>query len=58
MRELIEYKELREAIVRIRELHKPDENKKCTRCIAGYVSGYPYNYSYPCPTMYALDGQL
>lgn len=56
MEHLIEYKEMREAIARVRAVHKPDENNHCCRCIAGYVHPYPYNYAYPCPTIRALDG--
>jgi hypothetical protein len=56
--ELIEYKEMREAIVRVRELHKPGgkEFKYCRHCEIGTVSGYDYA-DYPCPTIKALDGE-
>ncbi len=58
MNELIEYKEMREAIVRVRELHKPTLKlfteiidrkpfQKCSWC----------EQRYPCPTIKALDGE-
>lgn len=51
--ELIQYKEMREAIQRVRELHKPLQDKWlsdlrwCAIC----------EVEYPCPTIQALDGE-
>lgn len=47
--ELIEYKEMREAIQRVRKLHKPywNEQEFCDWC----------DLPYPCPTIQALDGE-
>ena len=49
MEQLIEYKEMREAIARVRELHKPYWNEIvfCQTC----------DYPYPCKTIQALDGE-
>jgi hypothetical protein len=55
--ELIQYQEMREAIVRVRELHKaiyisPNEYvcELCTDIIGSYRD-------YPCETIQALDGE-
>jgi hypothetical protein len=57
--ELIEYKEMREAIARVRELHKP-------RSIYGWLvcqecdpqsCGCSPALDWPCPTIQALDGE-
>jgi len=58
MNELIEYKEMREAIVRVRELHY-------SGIITNFTGNYCYECSdlegghyviYPCDTVQALDG--
>lgn len=64
--ELIEYKEMREAIARVRELHQPyqltklDDGKKivCKTCIDDYnfMTDVLEHLEYPCPTIKALDG--
>lgn len=57
MEHLIEYKEMREAIARVRELHKPSDfygNLKCSQCTWGRDES-PEDY--PCPTIKALDGE-
>lgn len=46
--ELVQYKEMREAIVRVRELHWKTRNGHCAHC------SMPV---YPCPTIKALDGE-
>lgn len=45
METLIEYKEMREAIVRVRELHKKDKFATCDLC----------QTTYPCLTIRTLD---
>lgn len=49
--ELIEYKEMREAIVRVRELHFEEVIEGsftwCNNC----------HFHYPCPTIKVLDGK-
>lgn len=59
MEKLIEYKEMREAIARVRELHYKDGG------LCGYCqnlanpdedSGNWYMVYYPCETIQALDG--
>ncbi len=49
MEHLIEYKEMREAIARVRELHKPYWNEIvfCQTC----------DVPHPCPTIEALGGE-
>jgi hypothetical protein len=54
--ELIQYKEMREAIVRVRELHQQDGNY-CTYCADLGAYGNPKEAEYPCPTIKALDGE-
>lgn len=68
--ELIEYKEMREAIVRVRELHKPlkdeddvyfpsSDERYCSVCFEDRDGWDNYVYiKYPCPTIKALDGML
>jgi hypothetical protein len=62
--ELIEYKEMREAIHRVRELHKPVKSlfgfTICEVCLKDFKTEYPNTYSvvpYPCPTIKALDDE-
>lgn len=50
--ELIEYKEMREAIQRVRELHKPDEDWPDLCAAPDCNFGL-----YPCGTIKALDGE-
>lgn len=57
--ELIQYQEMREAIVRIRELHKPKQIGnwfKCTECDPESC-GCSSIVDWPCPTIQALDGE-
>lgn len=63
MEKLIEYKEMREAISRVRELHKPAtisegsiHTRYCTEC-AKSISDADDFIQYPCPTIKALDGE-
>ncbi len=53
MEHLIEYKEMREAIVRIRELHY-NEDGYCPICSNFCWEENEY-VKYPCPTIKALD---
>ena len=56
--ELIEYKEMREAIQRVRELHKPDEYDDCEHCSRIAIpDGSELLARYPCSTIKALDGE-
>lgn len=62
--ELIEYKEMREAIQQIRELHKPVQgimgNDVCEICTEQYETEWEIGYiqiGYPCPTIKALGGK-
>jgi hypothetical protein len=65
--ELIEYKEMREAIHRVRELHKPYQLKKlgnstkviCVTCVdrLNTETNILEHIPYPCPTIKALDGE-
>ncbi len=62
--ELIEYKEMREAIVRVRELHQPvlygfSTKYDCSHCKSECVdySSDTDTVPYPCPTIKALDGE-
>lgn len=58
--ELIEYKEMREAIVRVRELHKQSSQAVfdwlpyCEHCSDGEDGHFVI---YPCDTIKALDGE-
>lgn len=46
-----------EAIARVRELHKPDENGRyCIECDPESCGCAGFVY-YPCPTIKALDGE-
>ena len=59
---LIEYKEMREAIVRVRELHRPfmfdfSSNVFCKICRYKDADGEEYLSPYPCITIQALDGE-
>lgn len=48
---LVQYKEMREAIQRVRKLHKPKTWKDgSVFCLANCEQ------EYPCPTIQALDG--
>jgi hypothetical protein len=66
MNELIEYKEMREAIQRIRELHKGKQRWKlvphlqvCAECSKWNYAGRPVmNIAYPCRTIKALGGPV
>lgn len=56
-----ELAELREAIARVRELHKKIKTQwidgyVCSVC-AEYTKGYEEWVKYPCPTIQALDGE-
>jgi len=55
MNELSEYKEMREAIARVRELHQ-EVNGDCNICKNTYSNGNGW-IKYPCPTIKALDGE-
>lgn len=59
--ELIEYKEMREAIQRVRELHKPDQcgDKDCHHSFCVYCTDLTEMVfvDYPCDTIQALDGE-
>jgi hypothetical protein len=63
--ELIEYKEMREAIVRVRELHKPyqwdallPDSLLCYECSKINERGSNmFSIQYPCLTIKALDGE-
>lgn len=62
MEHLIEYKEMREAIARVRELHKPSEEDYfgpvCIECDFGrYSCGCGGWVEWPCDTIKALDGE-
>ena len=64
MNELSEYKEMREAIARVRELHKPVEfisERKVTYTVCEYCTDLVNNPMaiclYPCSTIKALDGE-
>ena len=53
---LIEYKEIREAIQRVRELHVPQE-RYTFRGSRNYIMCQNCtNHFYPCPTIQALEG--
>jgi hypothetical protein len=59
---LIEYKEMREAIQKIRSLHSPANSGGCSdpECCSPYESeefcSECQNYEYPCKTIKILDG--
>jgi hypothetical protein len=56
MEHLIEYKEMREAIARVRELHYVDKyanTEVCHICNTSNGIAIPY----PCDTIKALDGE-
>jgi hypothetical protein len=54
--------ELQEAIDRVRELHKPDENGRCVGCDSrcGCYTGdiKEYNTWETCPTIKALNNEV
>jgi hypothetical protein len=49
-------KEMREAIARVRELHKETKGY-CDICY-DYYDYEAYSVQYPCPTIKALDGEM
>ena len=63
--ELIQYREMREAIQRVRELHKPYQwdallpnSLLCFECSKINERGSNmFSIQYPCPTIKALDGE-
>jgi hypothetical protein len=56
--ELIEYKEMREAIVRVRELHNKADWDVCPVCIQWDELEQDYvGVTNPCQTIKALDGE-
>ena len=61
MEPLIEYKEMREAIARVRELHKPASDGRClgcdNRCSCFEGDMANWNRWETCPTIQALDGE-
>jgi hypothetical protein len=50
--ELIQYKEMREAIQRVRKLHSPIQDK----FVVTLSWCFSCEQDYPCPTIKALDG--
>lgn len=56
MESLVEYKEMREAIARVRKLHKPATFSEGSIHIR-YCSAYCEPTYYPCDTIKALDGE-
>ena len=52
MEHLIEYKEMREAIVRVRELHQPIFTNAKSVALCDICEN-----AYPCQTIKALDGE-
>lgn len=51
--ELIQYKEMREAIQRVRKLHSPIQDK----FVVTLSWCFSCEQDYPCPTIKALDGE-
>jgi hypothetical protein len=56
MEQLIQYKEMREAITRVREMHKSTPDNECAYCVEPF-GDYWINSHYPCDTIEALDGE-
>ena len=61
MEHLIEYKEMREAIARVRQLHRPEQcgDKDCRHLFCVYCTDLTEMVfvDYPCDTIQALDGE-
>ena len=57
MEPLIEYKEMREAIARVRELHYGVIDTGGFHCEECSDTEFGHYIEYPCPTIKALEGE-